>query len=111
MASIFDGIDEAAAEVLMMVMAEPVTYYPAAGGSRSIEAIVERNAVGEVSGGNTPMGRMMVRNSATIGISSAEFDRGGDQIGYPVNLGESASSRPVKQMPSQTTGMIILEAL
>lgn len=109
--SIFDGLDQAAAESLMQVMAEDITYLPAGGGSRSIEGIVERLQVGEIPGGASPMARIMVRNDATLGITSAEFDRGGDRIGFPVNIGETAANRPVKQMPGQLAGMIILEVL
>lgn len=112
--SIFDGLDIAAAEALMAVMAEPITYYPQAGGSRpDIDAIVERLQVGDIPGGSTPMARIMVRNDATLGITSAEFDRGGDRIGFPVNIGEAEADppRPVKQMPAQLAGMILMEVL
>lgn len=107
--SIFDGIDEAAAVVLLATFSETVTYYPQGGGSREIQAAVDRGVVSDIPGGRTPMAMMLITNDATLGITSAELDRGGDRIGYPVNIGEDATIRPIKQMPSQTTGMIILE--
>ena len=109
--SIFDGIDQAAAVVIIKTMGETVTYYPQGGGSREIQAAVERVVVSEIAGGRTPMAMMLITNDVTRGITSAELDRGGDRIGYPVNIGEDATIRPIKQMPSQTTGMIILEVL
>ncbi len=109
--SIFDGIDTAAAVVLLATFAETVTYYPEGGGSREIQAAVERGVVSDIAGGRTPMAMMLVTNDATLGITSAELDRGGDRIAYPVNIGEDATIRPAKQMPSQTAGMIILEVL
>lgn len=109
--SLFDGIDEAAAVALMETFGETVTYYPQGGGSREIQAAVERGVVSEIAGGRTPMAMMLITNDATLGITSAELDRGGDRIGYPVNIGEDPKIRKVKEMPSQTTGMIILEVL
>jgi hypothetical protein len=111
MASIFDGLDNQGAESLMQVHGEPVVYLPLGGGSRSIQAIVDRGEVENISGGRTPATRIMVRNDATLGITSAEFDRGGDRITFSVNIGATATNRPAKQMPSQTAGMIILEVL
>ncbi len=111
MPSIFDNLDTAGAEALMLVMGETITYYPQAGGSRSIEGIVDRDVVADIPGGRTPAARIMVRNSVTLGVTSAEFDRGGDEIGYPVNIGAAASRRGAKEMPSQTAGMILLEVL
>ena len=111
MASIFDGIDTAAAVVLLATFAETVTYYPQGGGTRVIEAVVERDAVEEIPGGHTSRAMMLITNDDTLGITSAELDRGGDRIGYPVNIGEDAKIRPIKQMPSQTAGMIIVEGL
>lgn len=109
--SIFDGIDTAAAAVLLATFAETVTYYPQGGGTREIQVVIERGVVSDISGGRTPMAIMLVTNDATLGITSAEFDRGGDSISYPVNIGESPKIRPVKEMPSQTVGMILLEVL
>jgi hypothetical protein len=107
--SIFDGLDNQGAEALMAVHGEPVTYYPQAGGSRSITAIVDRDQIQSVPGGSSPAARIMVRNDVTLGITSAEFDRGGDRIGFPINIGGAADIRPAKQMPAQTAGMIVLE--
>lgn len=109
--SIFDGIDTAAAAVLLTTFAETVTYRPQGGGTREIQAVVERGVVSEIAGGRTPMAVMLVTNDVVLGITSAELDRGGDRISYPVNIGASPTIRPVKEMPSQTTGMILLEVL
>lgn len=111
MASIFDGLDNQGAEALMQVHSETVTYLPLGGGSRSIQAIVDRGQVENIPGGMTPATRIMVRNDVTLGISSAEFDRGGDRITFSANIGDVATNRPAKQMPNQTAGMIVLEAL
>lgn len=109
--SIFDGIDQDAAVVIIATMGETVTFYPKGGGSREIQAAIDRGVISEIAGGRTPMAMMLITNDATLGITSAELDRGGDRIGYPVNIGEDPKIRPVKEMPSQTVGMIILEVL
>lgn len=111
MSSIMDVADIAAAEVLLAIEGETVTYYPLGGASRDIQAVVERKGVVEVPGGKSPMAMVMTLNDATDGITSAEMDRGGDGIGYPVNIGEVASRREITEMPSQTAGMIILEVI
>lgn len=111
MSSIMDIADIAAAEVLLAIEGETITYYPLGGGSREIQAVVQRNGIVEVAGGKSPMAMVMTLNDATDGITSAEIDRGGDEIDYPVNIGEATARRKVKEMPSQTAGMIILEVL
>lgn len=92
--------------------AEPVTYYPVGGGSRSINAVVIREpyeTVSEVSDISTPAWQVHVANSASAGIASTEIDTGGDEIGLPFHEGQAATRRPIVSIVHQDAGMLVLE--
>lgn len=93
---------------LVRQFGEPVTYRPAAGGTRSIDAMVERRSVeimaelGEVSS-NTMIVR--VENDATNGITTAEIDTGGDLLDVPLRSGETAVTLAIVQLLNSHGGV------
>ena len=92
--------------------AESVTYYPKAGGSRAISAVVTRQQPAEVDGaphGHAPKLSVHVINDATTGISSAELDTGGDEINVAVRTGDTATRRRITKIISIDAGMMELE--
>ena len=92
--------------------AESVVYYPRAGGSRSIIAIVDRNppAVYDSEGVVVQVSFMVyVANSASSGILSTELDTGGDRIGLKRKENSGATEqRPIWQLVGQDSGMLQL---
>lgn len=92
--------------------AEAIIYLPAAGGSRAIDALVNREQpaeTGDAPHGHAPLLTIVVINSATTGISSDEVDCGGDKVELPVRLGETAQERLIAGIISQDSGMMKLE--
>lgn len=91
---------------------EAATYLPRAGGSRLIQAIIDRNiptGVAGVSEGNEPNFLVGVRNSLTAGISSSEIDTGGDHIQIPPRLGGAAVVRRIDAIRWQDSDEMLLE--
>jgi len=91
--------------------AEPVTYWPRGGGSRSINAIVDREPSEKLEGmphGYSPRLVLWVANDSTIGISSSEIDTGGDLIELPMRIGQVAEKFSMVKIGSQDVGMIML---
>ena len=89
-----------------------VTYYPAAGGSREISAIVTRRPPAELDGvphGCGPELEIAVANDATTGISSSEVNKTKDQVKLAVRIGQTAQKRLVTDIISQDAGMMRLE--
>lgn len=92
--------------------AEAVTYYPRSGSSRSINAVVLREQIATLAeDGDTvaPVWQIHVANDATSGISSAELNLGGDQLGFPPRDGKDAERRTITQLLTQDVGMIVVE--
>ncbi len=79
-------------EMKLEMFGEVVTYRPAAGGTRSILAAVNREqpqGLDALPHGNAPMTIMFVKNDSTTGISSGEIDLGGDKIEYAFRIGNT----------------------
>jgi len=94
------------------VFGESVTYYPRAGGSRSITAIVNRERPETVDGaphGSAPLLIIEVANDSTTGISSDEIDLGGDKVKLAVRIGKTTQQRVIRKILSQDEGMMKLE--
>lgn len=108
--NIFDAMAIAANPVFTDVFAEQVTYHPAGGGDRVVQAIITRDSVRQVTGGITPVAEIMFLNDTSTGVTSSESDRGGDAITYPVNISETPSRRKLGGIIAQDAGMIIREA-
>ncbi len=80
-----DGIDAA-----LDASGETIIYKPGGVGSRSIEAIVDRQppaSVPPAPQGRSPAFVIVVKNSSTLGISSSELDTGLDRVALAVRLG------------------------
>jgi hypothetical protein len=106
---IADQYDEGA-DVLLEIFGESATYKPAGGGSRSIQAIIDRDDAAALVGlANSPLLIVRVKNSTTEGISASEIDTGGDKINLVVRLGETAQDRNITRILSQDQGMLELE--
>lgn len=94
--------------------AESVTYYPHRFGTpatpRTIWAVVIRNQVSTFNPDEQiiPEFEVRVANSATTGISSEELNVGGDQIKFPVRIGETATKRSVQLLSEHDEGMLVL---
>ena len=98
--------------MLLAQYGEPVVYYPLAGGSRSIDAIIERSppafydAAGNVV---LPEFTISVYNNVTDGILSSELNSGGDQVDLIDEIGDASDSRKtVLKLMSQDSGVTVL---
>jgi hypothetical protein len=112
MANTFDEELVATAAEFSSTFGETVTYYPAAGGSREIEAVVNRRPPAELDGpphGVGPEIEIAVANDATTGISSSEINKMKDQVKLAVRIGQTAEKRLVTEIISQDAGMMTLE--
>lgn len=91
---------------------EAVTYKPSGGGSRPINAQVERVPTEEIVIGNqVRMPKMIIEvaNNATTGIALSEIDWGGDTVTLAYQKGGTAADHPiVGEVLSQDAGMIRL---
>ena len=116
MPTVFDSHFAAAGfPMLLSQFGESITYWPRAGGSRPIEAIVEREppAVYDASG-NAVMPRAVIRvfNSCRSGISSREVNSGGDEIEMMLNIGDQLPKRmSIMVMQSQDSGVTSLAVM
>lgn len=107
--NIFDTMDIASVDMFLNTFAEQVTYHPAGGGDRVIDAIVTRENVRQVTAGRTPFAEIIFKNDASDGISAAESDSGGDAITYAPRQGGPASRRSLGGVISQNAGTIVRE--
>lgn len=91
---------------------ETVTYYPVSGGSRSISAIVKRDALRSTPGAGrsvSPGLRVTVRNNATTGISTTELRRRADKLSVREMVGGDAVQRLILDVVSQDSWGMELE--
>ena len=114
MSNLLDQLDDDATNVFLTDFGETVTYYPLDGAlpPREIKAIVDRElpqspGVAE----RAPLGqlRISVANSATLGISSAEINMGGDVIRVAKRIGEVPVDMRIVSKPIEDRGMLELE--
>jgi hypothetical protein len=116
MPTVFDSHFAAAGfPLLLSQFGEPITYRPRAGGTRPIDAIVEREppAIYDASG-NAIMPKAVIRvyNSCRSGIASNEVDTGGDEIEMPLKIGDALPKRmSVMVMQSQDSGVTVLAVM
>lgn len=104
---------DSAEEFLDTLGGEEITYLPAGGGSRTINAIINRDQpaeLGDAPHGHAPLAVIVVRNDSTEGISSDEIDiGGGDKVQYAVRLKKTPQARRITKIISQDSGMLRLE--
>lgn len=81
---------------LLAEFGEPVVYYFAGGGSRSVNAIIERNPPAIFDQAGNPMQidiTIRVRRHATAGVLSSEVNRGRDYIDLKRHVDDAATTR------------------
>jgi len=116
MATVFDSHFAASAfPGLLDQFGESIKYMPRSGGTRTINAIVEREppAVFDAAG-NAVLPQFIVRvhNSCRSGISSNEIDTGGDTIELPKMVGDIVPTRfSIGQVMSQSGGVMRFTAV
>jgi hypothetical protein len=96
---------------LLMQFGESVIYYPAAGGSRSITAMVLRDELSAIAELGDVQGQAVivrVLNDSTSGISSSEIETGGDEIAVALRLGEAVARRAIVRVQADSTGLLRL---
>jgi hypothetical protein len=79
---------------------------------RTITALVDREPPAfllEADGLAVPTVHVIVRNSATTGISSSEVDTGGDQMDVALRLGQAAATKRIVRIVSHDAGLLRLE--
>ena len=90
-----------------------ITYLPRGGPARTIQAIVEYKGpqpLDGLRGGSRPHVELLVRNHATLGISSKEIDTGGDLLQVPLRRGRSVRTVRIVQIIGQDRAMLRLAA-
>ncbi len=97
---------------LLANFSESITYVPASGDERTIDALIDRRIPPQP----VPPGRgvrsfllVSVANNSTTGISSAEIDTGGDTLRLAKRLGETATTVGIAKIVSHDNGMMTLE--
>lgn len=91
---------------LMLQFGDSITYLPSAGGSRSIQAMIERETVESSDGVLAKQMIVRVKNSATEGIAATEINEGGDQVQLPIRVGESAVTKTILHVLSTENGLV-----
>lgn len=91
---------------------EQITYWPGGGGSRVVQAIVEREppAIYDAAG-NAVMPKAIIRvsNCRSRGIESRDVDTGLDQIEYLRRVGDAETTRAsVMVLQSDDSGVTVL---
>jgi len=94
-------------------LTETVVYRPVGGDSRQIQAVVDRDAPAEAAGNNAtglPL-RLTVLNDGSLGVSSAELDRGGDGFDVPELPGRATARRLVVRVESADDDWLMLAVI
>lgn len=110
MPTVFDSHFAATAfPALLSQFGESITYYPNGGGSRKIEAIIEREppSVFDAAGNAVlPSAIVRVHNSCRSGIGSDELNAGRDELSFPLKIGDAIPKRfSVMQIISSNAGV------
>jgi hypothetical protein len=113
MASRFDqSFQRSGFPQLLAEYGEPVTYLFAGGGSRSIDAIIERNPPAIFDAAGQPMlVELIIRiyRHGTLGVLSNEINRGSDSVDVLKRVDDVATSRmTVTKKLSDDSGVIVL---
>src|SRR4051794_24401559 len=93
---------------------ESIIYKPRVGAARTISAVVIRKPSAQRGSRVVPIVELLVANSTTLGIGSAELNIGGDKVTLAVRKGDAAVDLllhlPEDGQPHEDPGMIRLEA-
>jgi len=91
---------------------EYVTYFPGAGGSRRILAVINRpgpEQMDDLSGGQREVNEVLVKNNSVDGIASTEVDTGGDKMQVGIRDGTRPVMARIVEILSQDAGMMRLK--
>lgn len=114
MSDVFDDTLVASADAFFQLPgAEMVTYFPAAGISRRIKAVISRSGPENqpgVSGGSLPAFEVLCKNDSAEGIASDSVDTGGDKIECAKRLDERPKTMRITEILNQDAGLILLSA-
>jgi len=94
------------------LISQSIVYYPAGGGTRTIDAIVDYAGIGGLSGvphGSATMITISVKNSDSEGIATDEVDIGGDYVLVPDRVGKDAQSKRLTGIANEDSGMVMYE--
>ena len=113
MTTVFDSLFASTGfPMLLSQFGESITYLPSKGGSRQIQAIIDRDppAILDAAGNAVlPLATIRVNNSCRSGIASSEVDTGSDEIEFPLKIGEAIPKRfSIMQMMNQDAGITVL---
>lgn len=112
MTAFTDMLKADAAALCSAEFSESLTYTKPAGTTRAISGVVNRQTPENYQGVVGPLAEIVVPNSATVGISSAELDLGGDTITLALTIGKPAETfnihRPNDGQAWQDAGMLRL---
>jgi len=88
-----------------------VTYFPASGVSRRIQAVIERPGPERIAelGGGRQVNEILVKNSGSDGIASGQVDTGGDKIKMAPREGMVPVLMRITKIISQDAGMTKLK--
>ncbi len=88
-----------------------VTYTPRTGAPRSIEVLIQYvgpRALAGIAGGSRPHLEILVRNHATLGITSRQVDTGGDKLTLPLRIGRVDKIVRIVEIIAQDRAMLRL---
>jgi hypothetical protein len=109
----FDTANIASVDSYLDMYGKEYSYLPRTGGSRAIKMIVDYMPVEQLPGMaavNSARVTVTVANDATKGISTAEFDSGGDMVNIPWPHEYSAKqNRNIVKKISEDAGMVTYE--
>ena len=80
---------------------EYVTYFPASGAARRMQAVIFRSGEAEV----------LVKNSADGGIASTEVNTGGDKMELDLRAGKRPVTERITEIIDQDAGMMRLKVM
>ncbi len=109
--SAFDDTLELAGEAMLACLdPETITYTPAVGAARSIEALIQREVPLELANHEiVPATVLRVRNHATLGILASAVDTGGDKITWQPKRGGATKDSRIVRIVAQDAGHLVLE--
>jgi hypothetical protein len=100
-------------QIFLNTFGVTIVYLPRGGGSRSIKAILDYGGIAAMPGmpaANSGVVTITIANSSITGISSSEFDSGGDKVTIPWPREKAAAqNRNITKIISEDAGMMTLE--
>jgi len=112
MSDIFDEtLKSASAAFFLLPGAEKILYRPRTGAVRLIDAVITRNEAEQLPAvrmGSLPRFEVLVRNDSAKGISSDDFDGGGDKVDLAERIGEPPRTLRAGEIINQDAGMMLI---